>query len=390
MARKKKAAKKESADRVKLPMHWRSKAKTGGSLTMEKLHEIVVADAKGKRDLTLKKRNMRFVPSTAKDQSGGHGNMLELDGEVFEFTKHAWKQFCRMMGFPSEYALKVDADERHHMVKYWQRIDPDAALMLRLRDLPANGQPAVRTVRGVVKPTFSRFDNVQIMEHLARVLERREHVLRAVTLDDHGLHVSLTDRGLFDTAGDLQTIERLAKVTKGADPIAVGMHMRSSEVDAYPFEIDQEVYRLVCTNGMMGWAPQAVFKKSRQWGDILMFRDACSDAFREIAQLTDRTVTQLRASRDTTYDRGPKGHERVLKSVFKTYSLTAGGNMDEVLMRWDRHPSGDPVHPNTPQPDRYSKFGLVDSLTRTAQTLPDRQEQHKWEVAAGRYLAAVN
>jgi hypothetical protein len=384
MARKKKTAAKV----VKIPeppFEYRNANQGTSKLTLEMLREIAKTDAQDKLDIRIKAKSVRFVPSTAKEQEGGHGNMIEFQGQGFEFNRHSWGQFASTLGFPAGYALKVDPDQRAGMVRYHQKAEPDTEMVFRLRNRDANGKPAEHAVRAVVPPSFSRFDNAPFLEHLMHVA-KPEHLIRACTMNDNSLYLVLGEKSLYDSLGT-ESVSRLNRVGKVNDPLASGMAMRNSETDLHPFQVDQIIWRLICTNGMMGWVPKAYFKRSKVWGDILAFRDVCSDALREVSQLTTPQIVKLRASRARVYEKGRAGHERVLKSLFKTFSLTAGGNMDEVLLRWDRFPSGNPVDPD--QGDTYTKFGLVDALTRCAQQLGNREEQHKWEVAAGRFLAAA-
>jgi hypothetical protein len=191
---------------------------------------------------------------------------------------------------------------------------------------------------------------------------------------------------LFETLGGVE--EPLVNVAGNGsmkDPVATGIHIRNSDIDAFSFQVDLMTFRLVCTNGLMGWVPKALFKKSRQWGDILMFRDSCKEALEEIEQLRVRSLAQMRASRQKVYDDTRREHERIVKAFFRSYNLIGRGYLDDVLMRWEKFPSGEPSDPD--RPHQYTKFGLVDSVTRVAQTL-SFEEKHKWEVSAGKFLAA--
>lgn len=354
-------------------------------MSLETLAALTKRDDATKEDILLPKKGLRFVPSTAEHQTGGPGNLLELRGKHFDFSPHAWRQFGRSMGFPSDYALKVNADERDRMVAYWKKQDPDTMLLFRVRDVPANGHLAQHTIRAVVPQDFSRFDNSFLVNSLGDILGP-EHVLRSVDLTDESLSLMITDKQLYDCVGTEEAVLRLSKIGTTNDPVATGLHIASSEVGAGPFAVDLVVFRLVCTNGVMSWLPRAMFKKEKRWGDTLMFRDLLREAFREGSMLSERVVSRFKQSRLTTYRRGPQGHERILKAVFQHNGLTGRGNLDLVLARWDNFPAGDP-------PDArkdYTKFGLIDALTRVAQQLPDRREAMAWEQAAGKYLAAAN
>jgi len=368
------------------PQEYRGNNPQKPRVDLDKISDIVEADRKGCRDTTHRFDRLRFMPAEGTPKNG-EGNALEINDVPHVFTEHSWKQFCSYVGVPEAYANKIDADERKRVFGYWFEQHSDKRAMLRLRNIPKNGKPEQNLIRAVVPPTNSRFDHHVMLDHLRKI--SADLVVHTFYLDDFGMTLSLGDREGYDTIGGKDSVQRMAKLTvKNSDPIVFGMQLRNSEIDAYDFEVAQSVLRLVCTNGLVAWDPQASYAKSKKHGDILAFREACTDALHEMRQKTVYAVRLFREARATVYgsDGNRKDYQRVAASVFRTCGLSGRGELDEVLLRWERFPSGEPEDPS--QKRAFTKHGLIDALTREAQKLEDRQKQYAWERAAGRLLAS--
>lgn len=366
------------------PLTYRTDSLKKPRVTWEKLRSIIDKRRIGTQDVMLEARRVDFVPSLASGKVG-KGNMIFLEGQYWILTQLAWRQLCGTYRIPVEYANRVDAEERKRLLGYWFDHDPKRILMFRTKTVKRTGA-ALRVVRAVVPPSNSRFDHHIMLDQLVNVLRRGE-VIQHFTLDDLGMFLSAGCLDAYDTCADpAGDVSAITKLTKKDDPIIFGMQMANSEVDAYPFDLSLSMLRIASTGCLVGWDPKSVYKRQKKFGDILGFREVCSEALREMAAERVFAVRFMREARAARFDPGLREHEKLVAKVFRTYKLSGPGLMDDVLLSWQRNPSGNP--PARVDSDAYTKFGLVDALMRAALTLSDRIEQHKWEVAAGRLLSA--
>lgn len=312
-------------------------------MSFEEVEKIVEESRVGNHDALVPLRKVRLVPATG-EAKDGVGNMLEVGDQIYDFTPRSWSQFCGRVGVPAKYADTVDADERKHLFDYWTKREPDNRMMVRLRSVEDKKKGTTQhTVRAVLDPKTTRFDHHVLLQHLKPFVERESLCVLSLHFDEAGMRLAVGAMEAFSSNGQLTEISRMAKISikGGGDPLMFGMQVSNSEVAEYDFEVSQMVLRLLCTNGMIGWSPKAVYKQSRQYGDILAFRGACSDAYREMRTEQVRAVRYYRESRNVSYER-PK-HEGVLRALFRNYGLSGGGDLDDVLLLWEQHPSGNPA-----------------------------------------------
>lgn len=365
------------------PLSYRADSLGKPRVSWDKLNSIIEKRRVGALDVMMEARRIDFVPALAAGKAG-RGNMISHDGQYWIMTRLAWAQLCGLYRLPVEYANRVDAEERKRLLAYWFDHDPKRIVMFRTRTIKRTGA-ALRVIRAVVPPSNSRFDHHIMLAQLANVLRGGE-VIQHFTLDDYGMFLSAGTLDAYDTH-ELPDVgvSKIAKLSKKHDPVIFGAQMCNSEVDAYSFDLSLSMLRIAGTSALVGWDPKATYKRQKKFGDILGFREVCSDALREMATERVSAVRLVRESRNVTFDPGKREHERLVAKVFRNYKLAGPGLMDDVLLTWQRHPSGNPPDKN---PTAYTKFGLVDALMRAAMSLTDRREQHKWEVAAGRLLSA--
>jgi hypothetical protein len=104
-------------------------------------------------------------------------------------------------------------------------------------------------IRGVLSEKYSPFDDHEIMDILNQLFGKAVNAddidIKMWYRDDKGFHLRLIFNDLTTSVGTLED---------GTPDIhKVGLHIENSEVGAKSLRITPLIWRLVCSNGLMGW-----------------------------------------------------------------------------------------------------------------------------------------
>lgn len=171
----------------------------------------------------------------------------------FNITDWALGQLSSKLdvGMPIRYLRKCPPELQAVNVNHWidakfEKADRDKFNPWLIRTQTNNMGNGI--VRGMLSERYSPFDDHEIMSILNQFLSGSEADIDVKWWhrDDTGFHLRLVFNDLTTTIGT--TPDGRPDVHK------VGLHIENSEVGKKSIKITPLVWRLVCSNGMMGWA----------------------------------------------------------------------------------------------------------------------------------------
>lgn len=330
--------------------------------TLDEVHDRVRADEADKWDV--------LTPRCELTLHDGRLLLPENTGvcERKELTPTSWAtmQLCQRLGIPTAYFRRCPAQMRDAQANYWLQ-HGSAASNGSSNGNNGNGHADVtrggkwllrangKTLRGVLSEHYSRLDNTHLLDSLRPMLNG---------------HYQVDWFGLSDEALHLRVIDpRLTREVLPDDALSVGIHLSNSEVGLRAVTVDALVYRLVCTNGLIRLVRGKSLLKQRHIHIAQpRFVVALEEAVSQALQTASGFVEQMRRTTQQPID----DIEKVLEKLGERHSLSA--NTQEAAKRSllaERHEQQNTV------------YGLVNGLTRAAQTLPD-ENRYDLEVLAGR------
>lgn len=246
--------------------------------------------------------------------------------------------------------------------------------MVRCRQ--ANGSPA--QARAFVSDRFRTWDDIIVARAALPVLgELRQ---------DGGLDIKanhLTDTRLYIQA----TTPRLEAEIRTGDVVQAGIQIRNSEVGSGTFAVEEMIWRLVCSNGMISGTALRKYHVGKRMGgngdDIQEFyrdetiqaelkaftlkvQDTVRHAFNP--EMFNKEVETLRHAADDSFK--PKELERVVTDVTKRLSLP---RLDDILTNVSD--SGD-----------LTRYGLAQAVTALAHDTDDADQAYEFEKAGGKII----
>ena len=216
-------------------------------LNFQKVKELIAQDSQGKRDFLTPVNNLHALEDgtiTFRDTT-----MVQGEGTKdipFDTTNWAENQILTRLGMPAAYFQKAKQADPELYVRHFNYWAPRAEGVTRLRT-KITGSP-VGLIRGSVSEKYAPMDNEQaINEILAQILQGRDddYEVNLFHLDDHRMHLRLTYLDLTKSIGTLPD--------GTPDYLRIGEDVTNSEVGAGSFGLNEMIWRLICSNGLVRW-----------------------------------------------------------------------------------------------------------------------------------------
>ena len=347
------------------------------TLSLDEVHERVRADAQGHWDTTVPRHELLMQDGhllLPHNGSNGHPDSLRP-------TPWATAQLCQRLNVPTSYFRRCPAELQDAQANHWLR-----------RGRETNGESAngeahgdsqghtngdrngssnghgkgssperwlLRAddsmLRGVLSEHYSPLDNTQLMDSL-RPLFNGHYRVEWFGLSDEALHLRVIDPSLTrDVLPD--------------DALSAGVHLSNSEVGRRAVTVDACIYRLVCSNGLVALVRgKSLLRQRHIHVSQPRFQVALEEAVAQGVQTATSFVEQMkRATQEPVRD-----VEKALERLGIRMGLSQG-----VLDAARRSMLSE-------RPDQQSTlYGLVNGLTRAAQSLP-AEDRYDLEVLAGR------
>ena len=312
--------------------------------------------------------------------ANGNNIVGTIAGKDYVPTAHCLKQIATWMGVSHavlrQYLnpvmdIKMRKGVAHDVIRY-ERDQVDLELLVALfkngiRDGRVDPEKEFKfrtytdgTLRAMVSDRYAVIDNVWYINHLRNVCK---------TLGG--------DEPKFEHwGGDADTIYGNLLIPStahtGTDSDYGGMlAIGNCEIGKHRIAITPSVWRMVCTNGMMGWrANQTWSKVHRGEIDLVTLASDIDNKIRETVPILHEGITALLKSKDMPITSRPS---EVIAQIADDYKLSYGANGQarQVLTEYADH-----------EASFCNLFGIINAITRTAQSY-EPAEQFRLEAIGG-------
>lgn len=324
---------------------------------------FVNKDDENKQDLNLKGSQIEFTARKTLALPTPKGTF------EYAFTPHSFEQFAKTLNIPAKYLGSCPITGRGSMQdQISARMDGllNKSFLMRLRNTKTDDGLS-GMVRAILPENYAVFDN----RHLVQACQ--------TAITQTGMKFSIQMTNVQDPRSIEQRIMMRfvqnqqfdVKAPSGVgDPHQIGFHCLSSEVGDGDIRVDALVYRLLCTNGLMGWGDSEVLRQ-RHSGFMPhemtpRFQEAVLASVRQedaIKDLLERKYTEL-VGRDPTNALMLMAAKMRVSDYVKDTAVT-------VLQKNVK--------------SEYTKFDIMQAFTETAQQLP-LMDRIKLEMSVGRMM----
>lgn len=250
-----------SRNAFRLPVR-RSGIVVGGSkphqamANLDGLMSFINKDDSNKSDMLVKVSAIEFTERKTLAIPTAEGT------KEYTFNQWSFDQLAKLCKIPGGYLTECPVTGRGGMKDQIEmRMEKRAGeeLMVRVRNQPQDGD--VKTsgvVRAILPSEYAAFDNRHMIAAMRRAMKEaggeERFTMEMTTATDprrleEELHLRFTSNDQFEL--DVPEIN---------DPHKIGFHCRTSEIGHCDVRLDALVWRLVCKNGMMGWADGEVVR----------------------------------------------------------------------------------------------------------------------------------
>jgi hypothetical protein len=318
----------------------------------------------------LNKMRERSIDHTVpgKDVEFSADGTLNVKGEgKFSFTDWSFSQFCTKLHLPTDFMRRSPEGDgpasRKRIIDHWkEQFFNDKTFLFRMKGHEHKDEEtgAVGRVRAVLTDRYSVFDNLDLLNLVQPMVAKNNLGIQLGNVTEKSFHIRL----LYPDEINVGTEET-------PDIHQTGIHISNSEVGSRNMTGDILLYRQICTNGMI-----ALLDK-----DHLFYQ-------RHVNVLPQEVRTKLVSAFELADVRRMEMADKVMEAlgveVLRAHSeigkfLKLHRGTDEFI---EKARESFDIEPNN------SRYGVVNAITRAAQTLPIDQRVAMEEVA-GRYLLAA-
>lgn len=200
--------------------------------------ESMSALAQAVEALDARKRDWIAPAATLSYQEAG-GDVLTVNaegGRAYAVTDHAMGQLTDRLGIPRRYATAARAVPGllAHNVNAWLGSTRDRLMVRTLTD------PDRPVARAVLSDRYRPVDNLFLLRAIMPTLaEHQDLQVMSRTLTDQRMYLQVA-------------FPRLTADVKVGDPVQYGLTISDSEIGLGAVDVSAMVWRLKCTNGMIG------------------------------------------------------------------------------------------------------------------------------------------
>lgn len=315
---------------------------------IDDLEGMIRHDDYGKRDEEIKVSQLR---------QSDMGEFL-VDGRTMRLTPHAEAQLYSRIGIPVAYARRCPPELLTPHVNHWLEERSDQTWLLRQKD---------DQVRAVLSTSYSILDNRHLLSSLLKHVEGQgfEIVMCSVG-DDSGFHARLVLPDVKVDTGALRTGER--------DNIFGGIHISNSEIGKRSTTVELMIWRLVCTNGMVGLTTADRFRQAHRGSGLLgTFENRMSSVLRSAKSDLEYSISEFEQAMGewTTYG------EEIVETYAEKNHLGKATTEEAVAQLHNQSRSAD-IH-------EFSKYDIINAFTAAART-KNGDERYEVETVAGSIL----
>lgn len=314
------------------------------------------------RVLQLGESGENLIPSI------GHGSITP-----FHMTDVAHGCLSRRLDIPKSYYDRMRKDAPALLSENVNRwLDsPDRHLVRSLKS-PNGSAP---TCRAILSERYKIIDNDIVMENLFPILQ-----------EQRGMEVVSTEitPTKFYLKAQFPEMEREIKLN---DPVRAGIVISNSEVGHGSTSVSLLIYRLRCLNGMVLADEHFKSKRSHLGGVLQNSDDFRIVASAETERLADETfLSGLKDIVKMAAD--PDVFANVCDQLIEATTESIRGNVEEAVLRVTKKLSlteteGASVLENLVRDGDYSKWGMANAVTRTAEDVASYDRASELEKLGG-------
>ena len=329
--------------------------------------------ADAKLDYVAPTKKIHMLPET--DLEGVTAQKLILEGvgqdSRYDMTQHTHRQLGTWAGVPAKYYDKMRIEAPNLLagnINHWLKTSTDNR-MIRTLDGDA---------RAFLSDRYRRIDNEDVAEQVLPILLDSGNFSEIVSTE-------VTDSKLYIKA----LFPKIQNEISVGDEVQAGVIISNSEIGMGSLLIQPLVYRLVCSNGMISndnkLSRYHVGRKVAGDGDnaFEIFRDETIAADDQALMMKIRDIVAACSNPDVFNAivekmRAAKGGPQVAKPVEAVQVLSKSMGLNDTEQ--------DSVLEQLIRGQDYSRFGMLNAVTATANTHPSYDRATELEAMGGRIL----
>jgi len=232
----------------------------GKPVTLKQLEGIwafVNADDANKRDVVLTANQLEFTDRKTLALPSSTGT------KEYGFSDHGFDGLATLLDIPSKYLSKCPVTGRGGMkdqIEMRLESNDTRSFLVRIRETEEDNK-VHGTIRAVLPGTHVAFDNRHLLQAVERALKGGEGThwtimgsnITSPKEVERELNLRLVRKAMFQPLQGLDI----------DDPHQSGFHARTSEIGLGNISVQSLVYRLLCTNGLMGMDSRGETFRSR-------------------------------------------------------------------------------------------------------------------------------
>ena len=331
-----------------------------------------------KRDFITDTRELELVPRLRTQENGEpklESLRLSKGGETLDFqlTKHAHRQIGSFLNIPAKYYNRMRTEAPALLannVNYWLRESPSER-MLRTLDGRA---------RAFLSCRYRRLDHFDLLHAVMPVL--------AELKDDGGKGLEVLSCDVTETKLYLKCVfPRIEAEVKKGDSVQSGIVISNSEIGQGALTITPLIYRLACLNGMVtpdyGQRKHHVGRVSTSEEKTYeLFTDETLEADDKAFWLKTRDIVRAVATPETfakivtVLQRSTE--EQIMQPIKAVEELSNQLSFNQT--------ETDGILKHFMQDADFSRWGLANAVTRSAEDIPDYDRASELEEAGWKTL----
>ncbi len=338
------------------------------------LQALIDKDDENKDDILVPLSKVDFTEdkTLALPHTGGTG--------LFAFSDLAFNQLCAHLKIPARYLRTCHVTGPGGMQAQVQaRMEPLAAKEFLFRVRRVEGEHTNGIVRAVLSSNYSPFDNRHLLDAARRAMKTVGFQLK----EHNAMHMqsfreTFTFRGLMKAPLDL-----------AGDAHRMGFAATTSEVGGSNATIASVLYRLLCSNGLMGWAEDAELASVRHVNVTVNEVNAkleegihastlLGEAAGEVlSQLLDTPVHNPELAIHTISDRLKLSDEMTTRTLtaWKETAAENQGNKYYVMQAFTRAVNGEPLAVRNELEERIGQFFIMGKIGRSKAVIDTTAEE---------------
>ncbi len=329
------------------------------NMTLNELAAEITRQAEQRKDYIAPTDKLRPVVVAEQDVYLGG-----MNGQALPLTDHAHGQMATRLGIPMRYYRRMQAEEPTllaHNIDTWLRKQGDRVMVRTL-----DGQ-----VRAIMSDKYQPFDHNLMLNAALPALHEAGRNMEITSL-------VLTDRRMY-----LQVVDhRREGEVKPGDVVRAGFVLSNSEIGEGAFSMEDMVWRLVCSNGLVQGKALNRYHVGRR-------AETGEDgvAYAADTQRADAQALLLKLRDTLQHVLSPEAFERRLLTLREAAGMQITRPLTEVVEVTAKQLTLNESEANNvlqflARGGDFSKWGLVNAITRTAQEV-DGDRAYELERAAG-------